>query len=319
MPTKATMPRVSRAICASDASAASDEAGPEQEVLRRIAGDRELGEEDDVGAGLFGLVQPREDPLAVPVEVADRRVDLSERESHRFSTVSLKHTLPRMETLTIGRALQRSGRLGERRLHVRADRRRSLGGSAEVTLRSPPPLERPLAVERDGDVLRVRRRRDRGRRGRPGLGSSSSVPEPPRPGRRLRPRRALPRLRGARLPALLRLRPEPRARRRPAHLRRPAGRLALRGAVDTRPRSRPEFVWAALDCPGAIAVGFPDRGETLLGRRRPRSTSSRSRRALRRRRLAARRGRPKALRRTALYGEDGRMLATARATWIAPS
>ena len=28
----------------------------------------------------------------------------------------------------------------------------------------------------------------------------------------------------------------------------------------------PPLVWAALDCPGAIAVGFPDRGETLLGR-----------------------------------------------------
>jgi hypothetical protein len=31
-----------------------------------------------------------------------------------------------------------------------------LGGSAaEVTLRSPPPLERPLAVERDGDAMRL--------------------------------------------------------------------------------------------------------------------------------------------------------------------
>ena len=30
-----------------------------------------------------------------------------------------------------------------------------LGGSAEVTLRSPPPLERALAVERDGDRLEV--------------------------------------------------------------------------------------------------------------------------------------------------------------------
>jgi hypothetical protein len=29
---------------------------------------------------------------------------------------------------------------------------------------------------------------------------------------------------------------------------------------------RREFVWAALDCPGAFAVGYPDRGETLLGR-----------------------------------------------------
>jgi hypothetical protein len=31
-------------------------------------------------------------------------------------------------------------------------------------------------------------------------------------------------------------------------------------------RVRREFVWAALDCPGAFAVGYPDRGETLLGR-----------------------------------------------------
>src|SRR5262245_34329815 len=30
-----------------------------------------------------------------------------------------------------------------------------LGGSAEVTLRSPPPLERALAVERDADRLAV--------------------------------------------------------------------------------------------------------------------------------------------------------------------
>ena len=90
MPTKATMPRASRAICASERSAALDEARAKQEVLRRVAGDRELGEEDDVCAGLLRLVEPREDPLAVPVEVADRRVDLGERESHRFSTLSLK-------------------------------------------------------------------------------------------------------------------------------------------------------------------------------------------------------------------------------------
>lgn len=29
---------------------------------------------------------------------------------------------------------------------------------------------------------------------------------------------------------------------------------------------RPELVWAALDCPGAFAVGFSTRGETVLGR-----------------------------------------------------
>jgi hypothetical protein len=29
---------------------------------------------------------------------------------------------------------------------------------------------------------------------------------------------------------------------------------------------RPEFVWAALDCPGVFALGFPSLGETVLGR-----------------------------------------------------
>jgi len=82
----------------------------------------------------------------------------------------------------------------------------------------------------------------------------------------------------------------------------------------------PELVWAALDCPGAIAVGFPDRGETLLGRFAvevdelpkpgercvvlawPQSEDGR-----------------KLYAGTALYSEDGRPLARARATWIAPN
>jgi hypothetical protein len=29
---------------------------------------------------------------------------------------------------------------------------------------------------------------------------------------------------------------------------------------------RPEFVWAALDCPGAFAVGFSSLGKVMLGR-----------------------------------------------------
>lgn len=32
---------------------------------------------------------------------------------------------------------------------------RNIGGPAEVTLRQPPPLDQPLALERDGDELRV--------------------------------------------------------------------------------------------------------------------------------------------------------------------
>ena len=78
------MPRAARAICSSERSAALTKLGPEQEVFGRVAGHRELGEEDEVGAGLLGLLQPAEDPLAVPVEVADRGVDLSQCEAHSF-------------------------------------------------------------------------------------------------------------------------------------------------------------------------------------------------------------------------------------------
>ena len=62
----------------------ADEARAQEQVLRRIAGDRELGEEDDVGARAPRLVETGEDPLAVPVEIADGRVDLGQREPHRF-------------------------------------------------------------------------------------------------------------------------------------------------------------------------------------------------------------------------------------------
>jgi hypothetical protein len=80
-----------------------------------------------------------------------------------------------------------------------------------------------------------------------------------------------------------------------------------------------EFVWAALDCPGAYAVEFGQRGSPVLGR------------------LAARvehlphpgeqcvvLGWPlgadgrKLYAGTALFGEDGRTLGAARATWIVP-
>ena len=60
------------------------EAGPEQEVLRRVAGHGELGEEDEVGAGGLGLADRLQDPLAVPIQVADGGVDLREREPHQF-------------------------------------------------------------------------------------------------------------------------------------------------------------------------------------------------------------------------------------------
>ena len=62
----------------------TDEARPQQQVLRRVAGDRQLGEEDEVSPGGARLVQALEDLFAVAVEIADGRVDLGESESHRF-------------------------------------------------------------------------------------------------------------------------------------------------------------------------------------------------------------------------------------------
>jgi hypothetical protein len=93
-------------------------------------------------------------------------------------------------------------------------------------------------------------------------------------------------------------------------------------AATWRPREEfvsPEFVWAALDCPGAYAVQSGWRGTPVLGR------------------LTARvehlphagepcvvmawplgEGGRKLYAGSALYGDDGRVLGAARATWIIP-
>jgi hypothetical protein len=81
----------------------------------------------------------------------------------------------------------------------------------------------------------------------------------------------------------------------------------------------PEIVWAAIDCPGAFAVGFSARGETVLGRMAARVLS-----------LPAE-GEPcvavgwpiggegrKLYAGTALFSARGDLLAVASQTWIAP-
>jgi hypothetical protein len=65
-------------------SSGADEAGAEEEVLRWVARNGEFGEEDEVGAGGSRFAQAREDLFAVPVQVADCRIDLCKREPHRF-------------------------------------------------------------------------------------------------------------------------------------------------------------------------------------------------------------------------------------------
>ena len=97
------------------------------------------------------------------------------------------------------------------------------------------------------------------------------------------------------------------------------GREPLHAAPWTVHESAPEIVWAAIDCPGAYALGLEGRGETVLGRM--------AARVLRMPDVGARcvvvswplgeDGR-KLFAGTALFAEDGELLAHGRQTWIAP-
>ncbi len=80
-----------------------------------------------------------------------------------------------------------------------------------------------------------------------------------------------------------------------------------------------EFVWAALDCPGAYAVHFGERGNPVLGRltARVEHLPHPGERCVVLGWPLGEDGR-KLYAGTALFGEDGRVLGAARATWIIP-
>lgn len=81
----------------------------------------------------------------------------------------------------------------------------------------------------------------------------------------------------------------------------------------------PEIVWAAIDCPGAFAVGVGARGETVLGRMTARilGLPSEGDRCVSVGRPLGEDGR-KLYAGTALFTEAGELLAVARQTWIVP-
>jgi hypothetical protein len=186
-----------------------------------------------------------------------------------------------------------------------------VGNPAEVTLRLPPPLQRPLRFDGarlwDGDELVAEAAQ---------VELDLDVPEAV-----------------AFEEAERAARPDPTSpfpecfvcgREREDGLRIFAGPVAGRDVVAAPwiPRedeTAPEFVWAALDCPGAYATGVPGRGTVVLGR------------------LAAGVERvPRAGERcvvvgwslgsdgrkhdagTALFGEAGDLLGFGRAIWIEP-
>lgn len=195
---------------------------------------------------------------------------------------------------------------------------RLVDGPSEVTLRVPPPLDRALRVERDGDGVRVL---DEGTLVAEAKPAAVDL-EPPAPP-------SFEEAGGAALPEGDQESPFPECfvcgpHREPGDgLRIFAGPLreGLFAAswVPAEPYTGPEFVWAALDCPGAYACGFGERGVLVLGRLAARVEALP--RAGERCVVVAwplgDEGR-KAYAGTALYGEGGRLLGIARATWIEP-
>jgi hypothetical protein len=197
-------------------------------------------------------------------------------------------------------------------------------GDAEVTLRLPPPLGRRLQVERDDRGIVVLAGEARVAEARP-VELELPVPEPPSFEEGEQAAARYPGFEHHAFPTCFVCGPE---REHGDGLRIFAG--PLRDELVASPwvpdpslavdgRVAPEFVWAALDCPGAFAVGFSARGETVLGRFAAHvdDTPAVGERCVVAGWPLGEEGR-KLYAGTALYGEDGRVLGRARATWIVP-
>ena len=192
-----------------------------------------------------------------------------------------------------------------------------LDGIAEVTLRSPPPLGRTLALERDSERV-ILRDGDAVVAEAVPTEVELAVPAAPSYDDAKRASARYPGFEEHAFPTCFVCGPD---REVGDGLRIFAG--PLRDGLVAGPWTPTEvgrnIAWAALDCPGAIAVGFPDRGETLLGRFAARidELPDVGERCVVVGWPLGEEGR-KLYAGTALYGEDGRPLARARATWIAP-
>jgi len=189
-------------------------------------------------------------------------------------------------------------------------------GPAEVTLRLPPPLERPLTVvEDDGRVLLCDGEDvvAEAERGAPEL----DPPVAPTLAEAEDAQTRHVRWGGENFSECFSCgtRPEDGLC---IHVGPVAGR-DLQAAAWTAREVSPEIVWAAIDCAGAYAVGGPGRGEVLLGRMAAeiRRVPEEGERCI----VAAwplGQDRRKLHAGTGLFSADGELLALARQTWIAP-
>jgi hypothetical protein len=188
--------------------------------------------------------------------------------------------------------------------------------AVEVTLRAPPPLERPLAVRPDGDGVRVLHGDLLVAEARPG----ELDVEPPRvsPDEALAATGRYTGFEAHEFPRCFVCGP----------LREPGDGLrifpgvvrpGLVAAPWTAREVAREIVWAAIDCPGAFATGAPGRGGAVLGRMTARvdRLPSEGEACVALGWSLGGNGR-KLDAATALLGADGRPCAVARQVWIEP-
>ena len=189
-------------------------------------------------------------------------------------------------------------------------------GPAEVTLRLPPPLDRPLTVVEDnGCVLLCDGEAvvAEAERGAPEI----EPPAPPTLSEAEDAQTRHVRWGGENFSECFSCgeRPEDGLC---IHVG-PVGGRDLHAAAWTAREIAPEVVWAAIDCPGAYAVGGPGRGEVLLGRMAAEihRLPEEGERCIVAAWPLGEDGR-KLYAGTALFSAEGELLALARQTWIAP-
>jgi hypothetical protein len=193
-----------------------------------------------------------------------------------------------------------------------------LAGAAQVTLRLPPPLERPLTVRRDGDRLLLEDGDALVAEATPG---DPGVTPPTPPSAAVADEAAS---------GVGAWGPPDFAECFVCGVRDDGSGLGVRpgpvpgddGLVATTWIAHdvsPEVVWAAIDCPGAYAAGDPGRGAMVLGRMTARvdRLPEEGERCVVVGWPLGEDGR-KLFAGTALYGASGDVLAVARQVWILP-
>jgi hypothetical protein len=193
-----------------------------------------------------------------------------------------------------------------------------IDGPTQVTLRLPPPLDTRLRVERengrvlllDGDALVAEAQP---------APLELDVPAPVAPEDAHAARERHVRLGSAAFAQCFVCGDRPAGDGLRIHAGAVPGREPLQAAPWVVEETGPEIVWAAIDCPGAYAIGAAGRGEVVLGRmaaevlRVPR----RGERCVVTAWPLGEEGR-KLYAGTALFTEDGELLARAQQTWIEP-